>query len=250
MVEIVIDKRCARTKKQYKIYLRYFLVEMPYPCDVCQKVPARRNPALDKRLCAQCKLDPEYKLIYKTTAKNKYFLTETDIDQLECFYSTNMGKLVTLVRKQDAKDYFCSKHAITEDEIRQKRNQLEERKQQRQEKRIENKQNRQSIRRKKLFKALKKAGLELRSDSKLCQGYIDGTIKDWTIKQIVERMCQMKFLYEYAKMDKYLEKAEEMQAAELHAGYIPDIPVFHQAESLALAKTGGYPDTWPWMEEN
>ena len=82
--------------------------------------------------------------------------------------------------------------------------------------------------------------MELCSDSKLCEGYIDGTIKDWTVEKIAERMCQMKYLFDYAGM--------EYQKEEFENGYFPDMTVFEQAEDSALRKIGGYPKKWPWLK--
>lgn len=72
-----------------------------------------------------------------------------------------------------------------------------------------------------MVESLNKYKLQLREDSKLCQGYIDGTIKDWTIDQIVERMCQMRFLYEYCDMDDAYQEAKSEQCDGFNAGYFP-----------------------------
>jgi hypothetical protein len=42
---------------------------MPKICDVCDKSAAQFNKIFDKNLCQECREDPEYKLIYKTTSK-------------------------------------------------------------------------------------------------------------------------------------------------------------------------------------
>jgi len=47
--------------------------------------------------------------------------------------------------------------------------------------------------------ALQEAGLELRSDSKLCQKYIDG--ESVNLADVVKRMCQMRYLYDYCNMN-------------------------------------------------
>lgn len=74
----------------------------------------------------------------------------------------------------------------------------------RSEKRLSTKNVKINMRRNNLIDALQEYKLELRDDSKLCHGYINGTIKTHTIPQIVERMCQMKFLYEYCDFDNFL----------------------------------------------
>ncbi len=60
--------------------------------------------------------------------------------------------------------------------------------------------------------------------------------KKMKIQDIVERMCQMKYLFEYCHMDECKEKALEEQRETLEAGYIPDCSVFDEAEIMALDK--------------
>jgi len=91
--------------------------------------------------------------------------------------------------------------------------------------------NQKEKRKKKLKQVLKNSGLELRSDSKLCGGYIEGKIKDKTIPEIVERMCQVKYLFDYCDMKKYLHKYHN----------------FDKSERKILKKYGEYPDEWPWL---
>lgn len=100
-----------------------------------------------------------------------------------------------------------------------------------------------------LTKALTKAGLELREDSELCKKYISGEIKE-NKKNIVERMCQMKYLFEYCHMNECKEKAYNNQIETFNAGYFPDCSVFEDAEMIALEKysNGKYPKIFPWMK--
>ena len=229
--------------------------KIPKICDICDKTPARYNKFFDKNLCEECKEDPEYKLIYKTTAKNKYFLNDKDIIQLECFEITGFNGYkhnctMILVRELDVMNYFCNKHNINMNEIDETIEILQELKEKKSSKIKQTKKDKKKLRQKKLKKALNKMCVELRDDSKLCKGYIDGTIKDWDIEDIVKRMCEMKFLYEYANMKHYLLKAEKNQSKELEYGYIPDISVFDEAEMYALKKTNGYPKKWPWLVDN
>ena len=225
---------------------------MPKKCDVCDESPARYNNIFDMILCKKCREEPEYKLIYKTTAKNKYYLTDKDINLLECFKTIGSNGYskhseVTLIREIDVINYFCEKHNISEDKLDKTLEKLEKIKQKKSDKIKLTKEQKRKERKKDLISALKKVGLEFRTDSKLCNGFIDGTIKDWDIKKIVKRMCQMKFLYDYANMDYYFIKAKKNQSEELNAGYFPDMSVFEQAEMYALNKIGGYPKKWPWL---
>jgi len=101
-----------------------------------------------------------------------------------------------------------------------------------------------------LIITLRKHGLALRSDSKLCEGYIDGSIKDYTLDEIADRMCEMKYLYEYCDFDSAYQKAYEDQQEEYNAGYYPDCTVFEQAEMSVLSDVGGYPTVFPWLKKS
>lgn len=108
-------------------------------CDVCDKSPARHNKIFDINLCKECREDPEYKLIYKTTAKNKYFLTDKDINKLECFETTGYNGYshhcpLTLIREFDVINYFCNKHYININEIDETIEQIKNLKKERSEK--------------------------------------------------------------------------------------------------------------------
>jgi len=94
---------------------------------------------------------------------------------------------------------------------------------------------------------MKEKKLEIRDDSKLCQGYIDGSIKT-DVNSVVGRMCQVKYFYEYCDSDKYFALARKSQAEELRAGYYPDCTVFEEAEMMAMHDKGGYPKIWPWLQ--
>lgn len=95
-------------------------------------------------------------------------------------------------------------------------------------------------RRKELINALKNAGLELRKDSKYCQKYIEQD--EGEIEEIVRRMAEMKYLYEFLDFQKKLDKVRAEYDEILEAGYFPDFPVFGEAEREILEETGGYPE--------
>ena len=103
-------------------------------------------------------------------------------------------------------------------------------------------------RRKKLLKELHRAGLELRSDSKLCKNHIEYDIED--VHTVVRRMCEMKYLFEYCDMRKELSKVEDEHIKILDAGYIPDGHVFDEAEYNVLKRVGGYPKIFPWLKND
>jgi len=89
-----------------------------------------------------------------------------------------------------------------------------------------------NVRRNELVVALAQYKLELRYDSRLCHGYIQGTLQEyWSITSIVQEMCTMKYFFEYCDIKKYLRCYS-----------------FDRAKHKC-AKEYGIPDVWPWMEE-
>ena len=207
------------------------------PCDECKKAGGTPAKGYDKILCKDCKFSDKYRLIYLSTAKTNYFLTEKELKLLDSFEGGIKNRRQTkLLRENDVKAFFCLKHSITGEEISNKLVELKGKRNDKKRSKIEDRKSR-------LESALADSGLTLRADSTLCQKYIDGTIRDWSLEGVVHRMCQMRYLFEYADMDKYLEKAHKLNAEELEAGYFPDMPPFDLAEMLALKNTGG----WLWQ---
>ena len=102
-----------------------------------------------------------------------------------------------------------------------------------------------SIERKKNLEiSLKSNGLVLRRDSKYCWRYIDEALGD--IDEIVQRMCEMKFLYDYCDFDNVMTTVYLEQQDEIEAGYFPDASVFDTSEYNVLSKIGKYPEIFPW----
>ena len=189
------------------------------------------------------------KKICKTTAKEAYFLTDKELSLLDSIGVQKRHSYIhyVLYDKNEVIQAFCDKYKVHECDIEEQQEKLklekEVKKANRQAKRKETK----SKRKKELIKALEEKGLELRSDSKLCQMYIDGS--KWTLAQVVQRMCQMKYLYDYCDMDAYYEEARESQYEEREAGYYPDMSIMEEAEDRALRKHGFYPQEWPWLKK-
>ena len=102
-------------------------------------------------------------------------------------------------------------------------------------------------RKKELEKKLQSRGLEFRLDSALCSKYVDGTT-DLHIDFIVERMCQMKYLYEYCNMKQIKSQVYKQYRNELSRGIISESNVSSRAEKIALDtySYGKYPDKYPW----
>lgn len=223
----------------------------PTICPICLKHDGHIIHVLQLRLCKQCSELPEFKLICKSTAKNEYYLTENDLTHLRAYYVPNphykRAPAMNLFILQDVYNYFCYKYRCPLSQMDQIKNDLKVHKENRA-KQVKNSiENRKNQRKIQLEKALNEYHLTLRADSKLCAGYIDGTIKDWTIAQIVQRMCQMKFLYEYCFFQKAFEDARDEYYEELRYGYRPDTSIFDLAEQIALRRCGGYPKVFPWM---
>lgn len=103
-------------------------------------------------------------------------------------------------------------------------------------------------RKEKLIKALSKYGLKLRNDSRLCTNYMNGELTNWTLDEVVERMCQMKYLFDYCDIEDYIEKARSEYYDEINDGYFPDCSIIDKAEMYAM-KNKKYPDKWPWLNK-
>lgn len=101
----------------------------------------------------------------------------------------------------------------------------------------------QTKRRLEIKNALSKYKLNLRKDSSLCQKYIEDGIGD--LDEIVKRMCEMNFLFEYCKMksrmDEYEDSGKSMFIFESY---------FQKVEYDILEEIGDYPKEWPWMDKS
>jgi hypothetical protein len=200
----------------------------------------------------------KYRFICKTDIKKKYFIKPDEMLEYESFVVTNTtyGKQdMTLYKLTDVKDVFCMGYNINRNDNKAIDNKLNKLQKDYQDKlqikkniRDEKKEIIMNERKKNLKNALVVYGLELRSDSWLCNGYIDGTIKDWSIRKIVKRMCQMKFLFENCNMDKYFKEAKEERQILYDSGIRPYCSLFEDAEILALENCGGYPKKWDWLK--
>jgi hypothetical protein len=234
------------------------MVKIDKNCIECGEKKTRKDRARPIYLCDLCSTTDKYKLLYKTDIKNQYLMTEDELEDYECYIVKGRRGYpdMTMYKISDVKDIFCMNYTIDRNDnvaIENKINELQADKQKksldRKEKINKRKMEISEKRKTKLVKVLKSYDLKLRDDSKLCNGYIDGTITDWGVDQIVQRMCQMKYLYDYCHMNDCYDEAYEDQQEELEAGYFPDCTVIEQAELVALDKYSGnaYPNVWPWM---
>lgn len=206
---------------------------------------AKVHPILQIYLCNECADGIKYKLIYKTHVKTLYFLNENDMDDQHKYIIHGKKLDITLYYLRDVQHVFCKKYNTTTDNIEQKIHELTMDKLQHKHDLILKKREKIAKRREILVKHLNKSGLELRADSKLCAGYIDGSIK-WNKNEVVNRMCQMKYLYEYINFDECFQEARVIR----HNMIENDeelLPTFDIAERIALQKYGPYPAKWPWL---
>ena len=114
---------------------------------------------------------------------------------------------------------------------------------------IEKKKIQRNKRKEKLINELDKIGVEFREDSILTDSYINGSTK-YKLNYVVERMAQVKYLYEYCHMEECYNFIYKKQREERKTGFRSDIPVFDEAEEYALDKysDGRYPDAFPWQQ--
>lgn len=95
-----------------------------------------------------------------------------------------------------------------------------------------------------LTEELNKFGLNLREDSILCRKYIQQDEGD--LEDIVERMCEMKYLHEYTNFKTIKQQVYEEFVKEEF--YIGDGNVFREAESRTISENP-YPEIWPWIAD-
>jgi len=221
-------------------------------CIECLVKKGIKRSKINLILCKLCvKLD-KYKLITTTNAKKLYFLAEEDLDNLEEMEGHTGYCYGFYYYLEEIKNLACEIHNTDREYLDNVINNLLIAKQTRiregKSKGIEKRDNAKIKRKTKLINALENAGLELRSDSKLCDKYIDGNIKD--LLGVVKRMCQMKYLYEYCHMDECRDLAYQDQNDDWEAGYKPDCSVSEMAELIALDKYSNkkYPDKFPWQQ--
>jgi len=223
-------------------------------CDGCD-ANGSLNKYFNKYICKNCKeFNSNYILITKTNAKKNYLLTDDDLDNIEPFTgkTTSSYGPATYFVKINLINLACEKHNVDSSNLENKiLNIINEKNNKKKENKIKKEEKNKELeikRKNKLILNLKKAGLKFRNDSMLCKKYIKGD-KEFSLEEIVERMSQMKYLYEYCHMDECKSIAYDQHCEEINAGYFPDCSVTDYAEYLALEKysNGKYPDIYPWQ---
>lgn len=224
-------------------------------CIECNNKKGTLRSKLEQVICKDCINLDKYTLIVKTKAKKEYILRDDDLENLENYYGTAAygSGVATYYVKEQLIQKACEVHNTTPEQLSNVlADILEHKKVQKETKKINGvikKMSSQNTRTSKLVKALRDAGLELRTDSVLCKKYIQNET-EYTLEECVERMCQMKYLFEYCHMADCKSEAYEEHIQELKAGYYPDCSVFDKAEDIALSKysNGTYPNVYPWQK--
>ena len=197
----------------------------------------------------------KYTLVTKTNAKKNYFLKDEDLDKIDKILGKSAYGPTTYFTTANLINYLCEKHNLAPDQLNDfiinLINQRNSKSNNRNKKIEGNKKNKMGKRREKLIKELSKFKLELRNDSVLCQNYIEGK-SSHDLDDIVKRMCEMKYLFEYCHMDEckqiiYDECDSDSDSSD--SSYSYSISIFKRAEILALKKysNGKYPSTFPWL---
>jgi hypothetical protein len=225
---------------------------MEHNCVDCNK-KGKFSEIFNKILCNNCKKAEKYTLITLTNSKKEFLLKDDDLKHLQTFPKKSAFGPSTYYLRNDV--IFCASviHKTTPENLKNIiQNIIDEKlakKEENYEKRIRRDQSKKDKRKNLLIKELQNVGLEYRSDSILCDKYINGN-NDYTIEYIVNRMCEMKYLFEYCNMTECKDIAYKEYCEELNAGYFPDCSVFDSAERIALQKYSGgkYPDVFPWIK--
>ena len=199
-----------------------------------------------------CKLE-KYEVITKTKAKLEYFLNEADLEGVNSINANCSYGPATYYMKTDIMNKSCSKYNVDNvnlcDLLKTMKLDKTNVKKYKIEIKLEKEKKASDKRKEKLIEELYNAGLELRSDSVLCSKYIKDDIKNSKLEDIVKRMCQMKYLYDYCHMEECKDIAYKNQQDDWKHGYHPDCSVSDDAELIALNKysKGKYPAVFPWQ---
>lgn len=225
-------------------------------CDDCNDAKGRENEFFAKRLCESCFTDEKYTMICKSNAKKQYYLSDADLEDLQSIEKKNphyrSGCPMILYCKVDVIDVFKNKYCVVEEEdVQNILARLADDRNRRSTKIRDTKNTKREQREIALTEALQEEGLELRSDSRLCKQYIDGTL-DASIPHIVEIMCEMKYLHEYCDMhEAYVQAREYFHKHGIHRFERYDRELENLAIDIALEQNpeckGRFPDQWPWL---
>jgi len=198
----------------------------------------KNHSSYNIRVCHECQITkPIYTQITRSTAMKEYCLKGKEVDELAHIVVKNpVFSSAAPMRLYILNDVLeISKNRDVE-AIKQK-------KQMSLEKRRKTVADKKEIRKQQLIDALHNIGLELRSDSELCEQYLDGKIQNMSLAQLVREMAVMKYLYEYTDYENRLEeKVDELSDS---AGYYYS-GIWRQASDIVKIRYA-IPHHWPWL---
>jgi hypothetical protein len=214
----------------------------PKICELCTSVKTKLIcPFTNNTLCQKCR---QNNYISKTETFKIYPDANQDIHKTlnritiktgygngMYFFRDDVWILLSTYQGFDMEAYQANENRKIQDKKRKKIELIEH---------IQQQDSLRQTRRKELKTALQNYGLKLRSDSRLCENYIyEG---DHDIDDVVERMCQMKYLFEYCNIRAKIKELKKKSY------YIPNNELFERAEEDILISQGGeYPEQWPWL---
>lgn len=161
------------------------------------------NPFYHLPICRECQKQ-ELPMITKTTAKQKFLLKDSELEKLHRISVPNphfsKAHDMVLFLEKDCK--YLSRNDLNEALYK---------KELRSQKIKENKQKKILERTLELKNALKKVGLKVRSDSKLCNSYIQGTLDrdEWSLDDVVKMCIEMHWLHTKTNYKELLNKKLE-----------------------------------------
>ena len=222
-------------------------------CFECKNNIGSKSTYFNIYLCTECKLCDKYTLVTKTNAKKNYFLKDEDLDKIDKILGKSAYGPTTYFTTANLIKYLCDKHNLAPDHLDEYIikliNQRNSNSNNRKKKIDENKRIKMEKRKKKLIEELNKFKVELRDDSYLCQNYIEGKLTH-SLDDIVKRMCEMKYLFEYCNMDECKQIIyDKYDSDSSDSSESINVSIFDQAEKLALDKysSGKYPVVFPWL---
>ena len=161
-------------------------------CVDCYSEVGLKHSIFKKNICKICIEKEDYKLITKSEAKKTYLLNDKHLNELECFKKKNPvyrnAHEMCLYFEREIIEKSQNIYNNLEDEFKKRED--------RREKRNKTIENNKLTRKKKLIEELSKKKLKLRSDSYLCEKYINGS-KEVSLEYIVDTMYEMNFLFSY-----------------------------------------------------
>lgn len=121
---------------------------------------------------------------------------------------------------------------------------------------IKNKIYKQQYRKEELIEELRKYKLEYRKDSALYKIYIEGKKIDYTLKEIIQIMCLMKYWYEYIPHSihnrMYMDRKNDLETLERNWENEDEHAIYHTEWNIPFHKIIEryieIPNKWPWID--